>query len=77
MLYATHSMNPLRADPSETASALAVPFADARERRGSTAWERKNGSPQEFVSNGILRGFLDVLKSDIFGIGNGHAASLQ
>ena len=35
------------------------------------------GSPQEFVSNGILRGFLDVLKSDIFGIGNGHAASLQ
>ncbi len=43
-----------------------------------TDWlARKSGSPQEFVSNGILRGFLDVLKSDIFGIGNGHAASLQ
>ena len=35
------------------------------------------GSPQEFVNSGILRGFPDFLKSDIFGVGNGHAACLQ
>ena len=35
------------------------------------------GSPQEFVKPSILRGFSHLLKSDIFGIGHGHALGLQ
>ncbi len=37
----------------------------------------KKGSPQEFVRSGILRGFPGFLKSDIFGVGHGHAACFQ
>jgi hypothetical protein len=36
-----------------------------------------NGSPQEFVRSGILRGFPGLLKGDIFGIGHGHALCFQ
>jgi len=35
------------------------------------------GSPQEFVTSGILRGFPGLLKSDIFGVGHGHALCFQ
>ena len=35
------------------------------------------GSPQEFVRSGILRGFPGFLKSDVFGVGHGHALGLQ
>ena len=35
------------------------------------------GSPQEFVGGGILRGFPDFLKSDVFGVGHGHALRFQ
>ncbi len=35
------------------------------------------GSPQEFVGNGILRGFLDLPKSDVFGVGCGHALCFE
>jgi conjugative relaxase-like TrwC/TraI family protein len=45
------------------------------------SWQRsrltKKGSPQEFVKPSILRGFSHLLKSDIFGIGHGHALGLQ
>jgi len=36
-----------------------------------------SGSPQEFVRSGILRGFLDLLKSDVFGVGGGHALCFE
>jgi hypothetical protein len=35
------------------------------------------GAPQEFVRTGILRGLLDFLKSDVFGVGDGHALRFQ
>jgi hypothetical protein len=35
------------------------------------------GSPQEFVEGGILRGFRDFLKSDVFGVGHGHTLRFQ
>jgi hypothetical protein len=35
------------------------------------------GSPREFVRRGILRGFPGFLKSDIFGVGHGHAPCFQ
>ena len=35
------------------------------------------GSPQEFVKSGILRGFPDLLKSDVFGVGHRHALRQQ
>jgi integrase/recombinase XerD len=35
------------------------------------------GSAQQFVKSGILRGFPDFLKSDVFGIRGGHAFCLQ
>ena len=38
---------------------------------------KKSGSPQEFVRSGILRGFPDLLKSDVFGVGYGHAPCFQ
>jgi hypothetical protein len=37
----------------------------------------KLGSAQQFVKSGILRGFPDFLKSDVFGIRGGHAFRLQ
>ncbi len=37
----------------------------------------KRGSPQEFVRRCILRGFPDFLKSDVFGVGDGHAPCFQ
>jgi len=42
-----------------------------------TGWAAFLGSPQEFVKSGILRGFRGLLKSDIFGVGDGHALCLQ
>jgi len=39
--------------------------------------EKKMGSPQEFVRRGILRAFPDLLKSDVFGVGYGHAPCFQ
>jgi SAM-dependent methyltransferase len=41
------------------------------------SWEGKKGSPQEFVRRGILRGFPGFLKSDVFGVGYGHAPCFQ
>jgi hypothetical protein len=35
------------------------------------------GSPQEFVRSGILRGFPDFLKSDVFSVGHSHALRFQ
>ncbi|MGD1097858.1 MAG: hypothetical protein ABSB35_38455, partial [Bryobacteraceae bacterium] len=35
------------------------------------------GSPQEFVTSGILRGFPGFLKSDVFGVGHGYAPCFQ
>jgi hypothetical protein len=35
------------------------------------------GSPQEFITSGILRGFPVFLKSDVFGVGHGHAPGFQ
>jgi hypothetical protein len=35
------------------------------------------GSPQELVRSGILRGFPGFLKSDVFGVGHGHALRFQ
>jgi len=35
------------------------------------------GSPQEFVKSGILRSLPGFLKSDVFGVGHGHAACFQ
>ena len=35
------------------------------------------GSPREFVTGGILRGFPEFLKSDILGVGHGHALCFQ
>src|SRR5437764_555240 len=35
------------------------------------------GSPQDFVTSGILRGFPGFLKSEIFGVGHGHAPRFQ
>ena len=35
--------------------------------------ESNFGSPQEFVRSGILRGFPDFLKSDVFSVGHSHA----
>ena len=40
-------------------------------------WLSKLGSPQEFVTSGILRGFPGFLKSDIFGIGHRHTLRFQ
>ena len=37
----------------------------------------KNGSPRELVITVVLRGFLRFLKSDIFGVGHGHAFCFQ
>ena len=34
-------------------------------------------SPQEFVKSGILRGFPEFLKSDVFGVGDGHTLCFQ
>ena len=42
-----------------------------------STWLTKIGSPQEFVRSGILRGFSDLLKSDIFGVGHCHSLCLQ
>jgi hypothetical protein len=39
--------------------------------------QTKNGSPQEFVRSCILRGFPGFLKSDVFGVGHGHALRFQ
>jgi hypothetical protein len=36
-----------------------------------------SGSPQEFITSGILRGFPVFLKSDVFGVGHGHAPGFQ
>jgi hypothetical protein len=49
---------------------------------GFNVWWRKYaqaklGSPQEFVEGGILRGFRDFLKSDVFGVGHGHTLRFQ
>src|ERR1035441_433528 len=33
--------------------------------------------PQEFVRSGILRGFPDFLKSDVFSVGHSHALRFQ
>jgi hypothetical protein len=35
------------------------------------------GSAQEFVKSGILRDLPDFLKSDVFGVGDGHALCFQ
>jgi hypothetical protein len=35
------------------------------------------GSPREFGQVAVLGGFPDFLKSDIFGVGDGHAAGFQ
>ena len=35
------------------------------------------GSPREFGEVAILGGFPDFLKSDIFGVGDGHTAGFQ
>jgi len=35
------------------------------------------GSEQEFVRSGILRGFLDFLKNDVFGVRDGHTLRFQ
>ena len=35
------------------------------------------GSEREFVRSGILRGFGDFLKNDVFGVGDGHALCFQ
>ena len=35
------------------------------------------GSAQEFVKTVILRGFVDVLKNEVFGVGGGHAFGFQ
>ena len=35
------------------------------------------GSPQEFVSSGILGGFPELLKSDEFNVGHGHPLGFQ
>jgi hypothetical protein len=42
-------------------------------------WEAEyiRGSPQEFVRSGILRGFPDFLKSDVFSVGHSHALRFQ
>ena len=37
----------------------------------------KMGSPQELVITVILRGFLRLLKSDVFGVGHSHAFCFQ
>jgi hypothetical protein len=37
----------------------------------------KMGSPLELVISGILRGFPNLLKSDVFGVGHGHALCFQ
>jgi len=34
-------------------------------------------SEQEFVRSGILRGFLDFLKNDVFGVRDGHTLRFQ
>src|SRR5215471_10086571 len=36
-----------------------------------------NRSEQEFVRSGILRGFLDFLKNDVFGVRDGHTLRFQ
>ena len=45
--------------------------------RALTEFETKWGSPQEFVRSGILRGFPDFLKSDVFSVGHSHALRFQ
>jgi len=37
----------------------------------------KSASEQEFVRSGILRGFLDFLKNDVFGVRDGHTLRFQ
>jgi len=44
---------------------------------GNGSYYSFEGSPQEFVTSVILRGFPDLLKSDIFGVGHGHAPCFQ
>jgi hypothetical protein len=38
---------------------------------------RNVGSEQEFVRSGILRGFFDFLKNDVFGVRDGHTLCFQ
>jgi len=40
-------------------------------------WVSTKGSPQEFVGRRILRGLPGFLKSDVFGVGHGHALRFQ
>src|SRR5262249_32606589 len=37
----------------------------------------ESASEQEFVRSGILRGFLDFLKNDVFGVRDGHTLRFQ
>jgi len=53
---------------------LHIAFSSNRDS-GSGLW--KVGSPQEFVTSGILRGFPGFLKSDVFGVGHGYAPCFQ
>ncbi|MGD1095877.1 MAG: ATP-binding protein, partial [Bryobacteraceae bacterium] len=54
-----------------------VIFSNARLRTPFIGMESFLGSPQEFVTSGILRGFPGFLKSDVFGVGHGYAPCFQ
>lgn len=50
---------------------------DEAEQEGGYSLDTNKGSPQEFVESGILRGLPGFLKSDVFGVGHGHALRFQ
>jgi hypothetical protein len=71
-------MEPAGGDISMYWDALIIRALNHNQRGITVRYPRNiSGSAQEFVESGILRGFLGFLKSDVFGVGDGHAFRFQ
>ena len=77
LLTSCSPSSPVHAASSSDNSRKAAPGFSLTNANGASVKLSNYGSPQEFVRSGILRGFPDLLKSDVFGVGHGHAPGFQ